>query len=454
MCPGMSDPARNIAQAYFDTLWRHDDDVWTHPTVYVDRRLAQGDGLPIHARLRDELLRARGDVKRLFTGQVGVGKSTELGQLVSDPELCRRYAVVVIDAGEKLNLARFVDVRYLLVAFAEGLARACQEASEVTSYKGFAIERATQIREWIRIVSAGVPLPDSNQIDPRAFAKALAERLTGITGQLKTDDSLKKGLRGAEVSEVRNLVVLLADELVRETERDVLVVVDDLDKIRDRETLEHLFRDHLSTLRGLNLKWIVTMPYALRFDPGMQVPHGLIATLPNVKIVRRGAPGELLAPAAAFFRAVLESLVDPSLVQQAVVDRAVLLSAGIPREFLRTVHKAFGVAHYAGAAVVQPGHLATAEIQLRNELQPLHADSATKLRLELVRARPDELDAAQRELMATLLVVEYSNDVQWYDVHPLLVEEYDRRLAQRAERLGIPITDRVGLAEDLLKHLG
>lgn len=119
----MSPRASNVGEAYFESLWRHDDDVWTHPSAYVDRKMAQaGSSLAVHLRLRDELLHARDELQRVFTGQVGAGKSTELRELVSDPDLRARYEIVVVDAEDRLNLARFVDVRFLLTAFAEGLA--------------------------------------------------------------------------------------------------------------------------------------------------------------------------------------------------------------------------------------------------------------------------------------------------------------------------------------------
>jgi hypothetical protein len=454
----MTTPAKTVSEAYYDQLWQHDSDVWSSIDAgadYVPRTSAEDGPLkPVHLKIREHLLRSKGQVQYLLTSQTGAGKSTELHQLVSDAEVQKRYEVVVLDARDKLNLLRFVDIRHLMISISELLASRIQERTPAsTGWMGIALNRAQSVREWVRVLGGSRgELPDPSQVNAREFFDSLFEALTGMRTQLKSDDLLRESLARTEISPIRNMVALLADELVRVAGRSLLLIVDTLDRV-ERESWDHLFRTHLDTLRNLPMQWVMTMPYALRFDLSAALPPSLLVTLPNVKVVARGE-NQLRPRASQFFTALLRKLVDTSLVDQDVIDRAALLSAGIPREFLRIVHQAFGMANDLEADHVKGFHLDLAVGELRKQLQPLHVDPSVKLLLELVRIQPDVLLLAQRGCMQALLVVEYTNDKQWYDVHPLLVPEYERRAQDRAVRLGVSRSDVEKLAEDIERQLG
>jgi hypothetical protein len=443
-------PATDVRTAYLDTLRAFDREVWSDPAPpYVPRTTAQ-DGLlrPQWEKLKEFLLVE--DVEKfVLTGQKGAGKSVELYELRR--ALQGHREVVVVDASERLNLYREVDIRFVLVAIAEALVeRILEKDPGFARAFGRASNPGDAIREWARILrNTGIPdVPSADKVDGREFMSKVGEALSGVSVKARSDDQLRESLKSGDVSQVAALVTLLADQLAA-LSRPVVVIVDDLDKIADPASWRHVYHDHLETLRRLPFRWVVTMPFALRYETFAVRAE----TLNNVKVVERGAPGVVLPAASGFFGEIAAKHIDLGLVDSAVLDGAARLSAGIPREFLRILWTAFGVAHQLREARVLAAHLREAEIQLRRDLQPFHADPRVALALELVRIRPQRLDAAQRQLLANLLIVEYSNEVQWYDVNPLLTAEYDKLLAERARRLGTARDDADALVAEIEARL-
>lgn len=443
--------ANTVDAAYFEALANYDREVWTSGDAvpYVPRTSAL-DGLPrpIHERMEASLRREH-HARFVLTGQEGCGKSTELAQLRA--RLAGDFSVVVVDGSEVLNLDRYVDVRFVLVAIAAALARALVDQDRrFTASRGIALSTGGAVREWVRILLARDELPDPTKVDPRAFLESVGEALTGVSTNSRTDDQLRDGLKRTEVSATRSLVVHLADELATLGGREVIVLIDDLDEITDPDSWRHLYHDHLVTLMGLPFRWVLTMPHALAYVPEVSAPPDRLVVLPNIKVVTRAAPDTLLAPARAYFRQLADGLLAPTLLDDDACARAAVLAAGIPREFVRVLRAAFGAAYEHGLDHVGLNQVAEAEAQLRRELQRFHADPKVKRSLELARARPGALDEDQRRLMAPLLLVEYTNGEQWYDVNPLLVAEYEDRLRRRAARLGKSRDDEEALVADIL----
>ena len=440
--------ATTIKSAYYSALTSYDREVWSTDDVpYVPRTAAQdGQRRPVHVRLEEALREGRQQF--VLTGQKGSGKSTELHQLRA--RLGDRFEVVVVDGSEQLNLDRFVDIRFVLVAMAASVARRIQLLDgRYVGRAGMASTDAQRLREWVRVLTHTEVVPNADQVDWRAVFAQIGDALTGVTVDARSDDSLRARLLGAEVSATRNLVTLLTDELARLSGRDVVFIVDDLDKLTDPESWKHLYRDHLLTLRALPVRWVITMPYALGYDPEVSAPSDRLIVLPNVKVVERGAPDRLLPESAEYFQKIAAAVVDPVLFDAAASDRAARMSAGNPREFLRILRTAFGVAYELGLTRVGVPEVELAEAQLRRELQRFHADPRVTRSLELVKARPGKIDAHQRGLMGMLLIVEYSNGEQWYDTNPLLSPEYERRISERAARLKVGRDDTDALVRDI-----
>ena len=221
---------------------------------YVERAAGHDGRLtPAHVELAEALRRPKGTVQCLLTGQVGCGKSTELHRLLRDEDVDRLHEIIEINAERELNLARPMHIRELLVVVAAALAtRVAELAPRKKGWLGVAPNRATAIREWVRILAKDGKddLPDPNTVPPLAFLSAVTGKLMGVPALLKSDDDLRDTLHTHPVSKVRELVVALRDELASVSERTVpvLLLVDDLDKVRDPDTMRHIFRDHLSKI--------------------------------------------------------------------------------------------------------------------------------------------------------------------------------------------------------------
>ena len=437
----MKKPTEIITEAWVGPLYTYAD--ITRRTsegdqrYYVDRLLGADDPRRPHLEIVERLTTEPGPTKILLTGQVGTGKSMELAKVATHDQLTQTLEVLEVDLEAAIPMDRDVNIRYLLLAFAQVIAQKAASYQQKSS-KGLSFGGAeATIREWIRILSAGLgtgALPDPSQVNVGELFRALPGALLKVQGaRLRDDSQLRGSLQKEEVWTLSSLVSGLARLLEDFAERPILLIADNGDKLRGGDGTPSVFHANLRTLLGLPFRLVLTIPYEDGF--ASDIPPGIVIPLPNIPIYPSIHSTAVLDSARAFFRELLSKLIpeamDLIVPQDQVLDEAIHLSAGIPREFVRVIRLAFGEARREQAARVEPGHVATARSRLYSEFRRSQVDPHTSLLLELAHVRRSRLNRAQRRLMGALLVVEYANHEVWYDVHPVLRPEYDKLLAQR-----------------------
>jgi hypothetical protein len=165
-----------------------------------------------------------------------------------------------------------------------------------------------------------------------------------------------------------------------------------------------------------------------------------VVRLENVKVVTRVDAETVTEASTSFFRGLYRRLVieeGNAWLPDDALNEAVRLSAGVPREFLRVLERAFRVADDEGATALTRRLIDQSAKELRREMFPATETEATRRRLERVRLTRRLETVEDRLLLDALLVVELTNDEPWYDVHPLLAPAIDRLLEERARRLQI-----------------
>lgn len=428
--------AQTIAEAAGSKLLSPALNLWAEDVeldgLYVPRPGERnlGDGrrsLPLSRRLRDKLLLNDGPIKLLLTGQVGSGKSSELRRVHLDEQIQTRFEQIIIRLVERVD-ERHVDIRQVLVAIASCIAEHIK-SHELQARATWRVTDSVDadLRKWIEHLAKvfDIPAPDPGEEPVIQFGAALAK----FSAKLRSEESYRRMIREDRRFGVIDLVALCNQLILlveRVVERPVLLMVDDGDKIDQLDVARELFFDQFPQLARLHARMILTYPYALNFVAGVhQIGGAENFVLENVKVISRGHEAEPRAEAVAFFRELLGRRVALSLIDDAALVDAVRYCAGIPREFLRVIRGAFEYAYNYEYERVGSDAVSFVVAELRAHMVRQTQGNSIRAALRTVhdsKRLPDNFD---RSLLQSLLVVEYSNDLPWYDVHPILARELE-----------------------------
>lgn len=411
-------------------VWR-DDVAWPSAEVYVSRAGGPADAPESkpYLRLRRRLLKSRDAQRMLLHGQIGSGKSMELHQLTLDPEIRTAYEVVSISLADRLNLAAEVNVRLVLLALAQELARTLvEDHGQKVGRLGWAADDEKILAEWLRVLTGGTGLSAPDKVIADDWLLKLSAGLLEKTIQVRSDDSVRQALTTSEAfapSKVRDLVHALLVRLHRMAERSVLLVVDDGDKIGDDEAARDVFVRNLHLLLGLPCSSVLTVPFWLHFDPDYKAAARNVhrVTLNNVKVISRDNPDQLADPGRQFFQALYDRLAERALIEPTALELAARTSGGVPREFIRLLAAGFDLADERGATVLDQGTLRAALALVRREMLGFTQDQQVREALGRIHRTRRLSGLADWKLLNALLVVEYTNDEPWYDAHPLLLKD-------------------------------
>jgi len=314
-----------------------------HDDWYVGNPTSTPGGHVVYplGMLRASLLRAR-DAERLFvSGHIGAGKSTELKRLLRDPAIRRKYFVVDFRLADE-EIPEVTSTHLLLIIAAELYQRA--DAQDL-------LRRGR--KRWEATLK---------RIDERFFGqKGVAARegslelkfnllFVELRQQLKLVDSKRKEFRSFAESETTILVDLidaLAEDiqlalLERNLPDRVLVVIDDIDKIRSASQIDEIFHKNLALLRAPRIPMLMTLPADITFggpttDLGSNITHIRPAqVLDKTKTATTMDPLAAADPSGTgYLRRVLAHRVRDGLFDADVVQCAAVYSGGVPARILR-----------------------------------------------------------------------------------------------------------------------
>jgi hypothetical protein len=409
--------------------------------LYVDWQAElDGEGEDTKARLIRTFVRNASPehpITRFLTGHLGSGKTTELNRLTSRLEDGSGGKKVFVS---KLLAQRWLDLgdlqpEDLVFQMVRQLVADLREAGidlgerKLDSFFRALVERFGNLK----LESAEIKLdPLSFSFSLEDFPTARTEFRSVLRPQLPTVfDLVNKDLLPDARSKLRE----------QHGYDDLLLVVDDLDKIEQRvlterglTNLENLFLENAKTLRALNCSLLLTVPVELAYSParnGLRNTYGAeIVTVPLVPIVGRDgtrlAPGEaalvdVLARRAqrAFGGANATACAEQIFADRELLLRVVRLSGGHVRSLLVIMSELLDRvdALPIGAETVDR-YVPRAG---RDLARGLFESDKTILRAVEASGEPVE-DTRFFDLLKHLYVFAYEagSDDDWYGLNPLL----------------------------------
>ena len=231
------------------------------------------------------------------------------------------------------------------------------------------------------------------------------------------------------------------------TNKPVLAIVDDLDKISNPAVALSIYSHNLSALIAPMFSIIYTLPISFYRDSEIMgslesvLPEPVLP-MPVLKLVpqgqRRSLPADFTSPAIETFHKAIErrlpaefkQIIDPLVTRQIV-----LTSGGVFRELIRIVNRCFEVAKKQAykdpslTSIILDREIFTEAVKkIRLELQPAIGQAGYNILIKIYKdLQPiDPGDPEFLKLLHRLYILEYQNGDMWYDVHPI-IEDLLRR---------------------------
>lgn len=374
-----------------------------------------------------------GDGKIIFAGHRGCGKSTLLAEF--SRQLQERYFVVFFSISDLIEMS---DVNYInilfaiavqLMAEAENRQVKIKESSKQQLYKWFASRTRIETEQYSAETSAGFDL------------------VKIITGKLKADATVRNEIKEEfkpKISDLVSKINEIATIIGNATQKDILVIIDDLDKL-DLALVQETFQYHIKALFQPSFRVIFTIPIAaLREVPLTAIltteTNNQIVTMPVAKLFSQGEgrqPNPVPRPEpTAILTEMLNKRISEELIDPKTLEQIIIYSGGVLRELIRIVNECCRICLRLIRRNPDDSTIKIDKAILQQAIIKLSTDFDMRigtadyeiLKTTYEQFRPaDPKEQRFLDLLHGLYVLEYRNAQLWYNVHPIVTKLLKQR---------------------------
>jgi energy-coupling factor transporter ATP-binding protein EcfA2 len=384
-------------------------------------------GREVLVRLKSEVKASKADGKVIFAGHRGCGKSTLLKQFAV--EMKSENFVVFFSIADTIEMS---DVSHVNILYSIGL-----QLLEAAILAKIPVD--TDIREtllgWTTTTRKEVLESEDKSefaIDPGAIFKI-------FTAKLQQERTFRQELEKTfekRISELVRNLDRLAAAIQIETNKSVLVIIDDLDKL-DLSIVEPIYRNNLKSLFSPGFKIVFTIPVSAIQEPqvmGALTSEGVVR--PNLFPVTKFYPRddirktdhEPIAKNIQLFEEVIRRRFPDSLLDPQTVRKMALMSGGVMRELVRIGRECCTECMVQIEIDPDRTDVCIDDAILMRAIRNLRNDFARQIgsNYGLLQQVYETLKSVEGQdfikLLHGLMVLEYENDALWYDVHPIVVD--------------------------------
>jgi len=384
-----------------------------------------------------------------FTGHRGSGKSSMLLRVIE--RLKENFFPVYFDIEHNLDSSKTNQLDLLLLLGAAIHKTAKQEGMEPGT------EHLDNLVSSIYTVTREVKGTDKDDLNLAEMVKGVicfgASVLGNSIVEKLAEAALKPFTLSSGVSEeiarkreiepqVQKIIGHLkqiADEVKRLSGKEVLAVVDGLDKLQQFKQAEAIFLESRA-LREPVCRLIYTVPMLINRDPRFalveQDCHSYF--YPNIKLYDRNddrkrhddgykALREVVRKRLSMLDARGSGLTEEEIFDSGALDQLILMSGGVIRLFINLVQSAGKQAEILGLDRINPS---VVQRVVDDEVVRITGRLTLKILEELRTVRDNKCPSDNTEeinnLLHGLFIVAYRDRSTWYDAHPLLWEELSK----------------------------
>jgi len=389
-----------------------DSPVSASPKFYVDR-----PDNPMN-ELKTSLLTGPGDDKILFSGHLGSGKSTELNRFSADPEIRDRFFVIKYSISEILNI---IDIDYIdfLLSFAAYLY--IKASDEGIGFSGPVLKT---LEKWVGYFKSGMG-DWEEEGKARSIAKGIYNFFNRVSVILLRELALRDNVKKTIQRNINGLVdvinALVAYINSHVGEQELLVIIDDLEKIPDITRSEELFIKAGNYMAVPRCKIIYTVPIALYYSIKFKPLMGVFSNsyfLPNIKVREKDGTGNI-DPSGCMME-FLKKRINIDRISKDAVNLMIENSAGVARELVRILRdscvKAISKKHDTVETEMVNAVIANLRNEFQRGLEKRHMDVLKEIEAGKLPGDQESL----MELFHSKAILEYINGQRWTAVNPIV----------------------------------
>jgi hypothetical protein len=247
-----------------------------------------------------------------------------------------------------------------------------------------------------------------------------------IDVRLKSEGEIREGIRTRirkYIPELINLINQILYEVSVVTGKNILLIIDDLDKIQPLDAALNIFREHVKSLASFDCFAIYTAPISLLYDPALKHLGQFLEIhyMPMFRVHNRDGMAESVdSPYIAILREIVFRRVSPDLFDEGVVEAAIQITGGVLRELIRVIRGCCVYCEEYEVSRITHNVLNFQKNKLKSEYYRIleHEDYQWLLRVKQTKNRAD----VNMRHLESLCVLYYPNGKGWFDVHPIVTE--------------------------------
>ena len=267
-----------------------------------------------------------------------------------------------------------------------------------------------------------------------------------ISSKLKADASVRDEIKQEFERKLSDLVARIneiAALIQAATQQNVLVIIDDLDKL-DLGRVNEIYRDNIKALCQPNFQIIYTIPIAVLRETFISTiitteTNDQVVAMPVLKIFDKGKNrfpnAQPRLEATKILGEVLQKRIPSELIAAETAEKIVIYSGGVLRELIRISKECCRIClrmirrNPSAEVIIDDKILLQAINKIRNDFSiRLGKTDIDILQSVYEQFMPNDPKQAEfLDLLHGLYVLEYRTDETWYDVHPIIIESLRRQ---------------------------
>jgi hypothetical protein len=373
------------------------------------------------------LISSRTFDKILFSGHIGSGKSTELNRLTNDPDIKSKFLVVKYSVKETLDIYKINYIDLLISIGTKVFIEAVNNKVKID--KGL----LKKLTEWKNTIKEKTKIKEEGAgVKPELKLSAF---FASFTTRLKLEHTTRESVRKLiepRLSDLIELINSIVDTVKAglPKEKDLLVIIDDLEKIPNIEDASKLYHDTGLYLTEPHCKIIYTVPIALHYSPKFKTiinTFGINYFFPNIRLFHRD--GNRDDKAFEILKDFVYKRMDESLIEEDALKSAIEKSGSVIRDMARIIRESCIKALNRKRNKINADLINESISNLRNDFGRMLSERYYRV---LKKVRGDKMAGSEdidMELLQNQSVLEYLNKERWCNINPIvlpLLEDWER----------------------------
>ena len=395
-----------------DLAWSNFDPFYPLPPncpFHVER-----EGKPLNKLIRALLRQHRQPPKYFFSGHRGCGKSTELNRLAADDEIKKKYFIVKYSIKDVCDIHNLDYVDVLFSIGAQLFLQYKDAGKELRS------ELVKDLEAWKNSIVEHVDVEETSL--EASVGGGLSVFFLSILAKIRAEDTSRKTIRQIiepKLSELIEKINLIIADIRGKEKKDVLVLIDDLDK-PSLEQAKKIFYDNHTAITQPICNIVYTVPISIFFAQEFTAIRENRFFLPNIKLHNKNDRKSMYQPGYDLLKTFIFKRMKETLIEPETINLAITMGAGVFRESARIMQIAADSAIEHERDRIIKEDVERAEQEIRSDFKRILRTEDYDILKELYEN--NEIRGIERigHLLHNLSVLEYVNDEIWCDIHPTL----------------------------------